>query len=91
MLKSIEGVYRDGKIELSELPSDVPEHTRVIVTFLDTDVDLRERGMNSNLHTAKTRPALTVQATISRPDSPSYRRHDYQSSVSYQPFKSRPD
>jgi hypothetical protein len=34
MLKSVEGVYRDGKIELVELPGDVRDETRVIVTFL---------------------------------------------------------
>ena len=36
MLKSVEGVYRDGKIELTELPGDVQDETRVIVTFLET-------------------------------------------------------
>ncbi len=34
MLQSIEGVYKHGKIELSELPCDVSE-SRVIVTFLE--------------------------------------------------------
>jgi hypothetical protein len=34
MLQSIEGVYKHGKIELYELPSDVSE-SRVIVTFLE--------------------------------------------------------
>ena len=33
MLRSVEGVYHDGKIELAETP-DVPDQTRVIVTFL---------------------------------------------------------
>ncbi len=33
MLKTVEGVYRDGKIELAEQPVDVKE-ARVIVTFL---------------------------------------------------------
>jgi hypothetical protein len=47
MLKSVEGVYRDGKIELTELPGEVRDETRVIVTFLETnDVDLRERGID---------------------------------------------
>jgi hypothetical protein len=36
MLKSVEGIYRDGKIELLELPLDIKE-TRVIVTFLPPD------------------------------------------------------
>lgn len=61
MLKSIEGVYRDGKIELSELPSDVPEDTRVIVTFLETDVDLRERGISAE-QAAELRSQLGIFA-----------------------------
>ena len=41
MLKSIEGVYRDGKVELAELPAGVRDETRVIVTFLESGyVDL---------------------------------------------------
>ncbi len=47
MLKSVEGVYRDGKIELTDLPEDVRDDTRVIVTFLETNhVDLRQRGID---------------------------------------------
>ena len=47
MLRSIEGVYRDGKIELTELPGDVQDETRVIVTFLETTrIDLQARGIN---------------------------------------------
>ena len=34
MLQSIEGVYKNGNIQLSELPSDVSE-SRVIVIFLE--------------------------------------------------------
>ncbi|MEI1374504.1 hypothetical protein PQG02_20020 [Nostoc sp. UHCC 0926] len=34
MLQSIEGVYKNGNIQLSDLPSDVSE-SRVIVTFLE--------------------------------------------------------
>ena len=33
MLKSVEGIYRDGKVELLEAPPDV-RNSRVIVTFL---------------------------------------------------------
>ena len=47
MLKSVEGVYRDGKIELTELPGGVRDETRVIVTFLETSqIDLRARGID---------------------------------------------
>ncbi len=34
MPKSIQGIYRHGEIELSEVPDDVPDETHVIVTFL---------------------------------------------------------
>jgi len=33
MLKAVEGIYRDGKVELLETPPGVTE-ARVIVTFL---------------------------------------------------------
>jgi hypothetical protein len=33
MLKAVEGIYRDGKVELLETPGDIAE-SRVVVTFL---------------------------------------------------------
>ncbi|NOX56905.1 MAG: hypothetical protein GXP27_21180 [Planctomycetes bacterium] len=47
MLKSVMGVYRDGKVELLEpAPSDA--EGRVIVTFLKSQpVDLAERGISA--------------------------------------------
>jgi hypothetical protein len=33
-LLTVEGMYRDGKVELAETPEDVSEATRVLVTFL---------------------------------------------------------
>ena len=38
MLQSIEGIYTHGKVELTELPSDIAE-SRVIVTFLDCKIN----------------------------------------------------
>jgi hypothetical protein len=35
MFKSIEGIYRNGKIALVQVPTDVRDETRVIVTFLE--------------------------------------------------------
>ncbi|BAZ15389.1 hypothetical protein NIES4071_72610 [Calothrix sp. NIES-4071] len=35
MLQTIEGIYKDGKIELAEIPQGVKE-SRVFVTFLET-------------------------------------------------------
>jgi len=44
--KSIEGIYRNGKIELRETPKDLDE-ARVIVTFVpEGAVDLSGRGIN---------------------------------------------
>jgi len=46
MLKTLEGIYRGGKIELPEPPRDVREGTPVIVTFLTSSpIDLRARGI----------------------------------------------
>ena len=47
MLQSVEGIYRNGKIDLLESPS-VPEGVRVIVTFLaeSNAVDLASRGID---------------------------------------------
>ncbi len=46
MLKCVEGIYCDGKVELLETPEGVGE-ARVIVAFLPTEVvDLRERGVD---------------------------------------------
>lgn len=35
MLKTVEGIYRNGQIELSELPQGVSDSAQVLVTFLD--------------------------------------------------------
>ena len=50
MLASVEGVYRDGRIELTEIPTSISEDTPVIVTFLTSGfVDLREQGIDERL------------------------------------------
>ena len=46
MLTAIQGVYRSGKIDLSELPRNVTDETPVVVTFLkDSRIDLQARGI----------------------------------------------
>ena len=46
--KSIEGIYKEGKVELLETPDDVDE-ARVIVTFIPKDsVELAERGIDES-------------------------------------------
>ena len=46
MLQSIEGVYKQGKVELIELPSDISE-SRVIVTFLESKKNSRQKANNA--------------------------------------------
>ncbi len=47
MLISVEGIYRDGRIELTENPNNVPEGTCVIVTFVKSnDIDLASQGID---------------------------------------------
>jgi hypothetical protein len=46
--KTVEGFYRDGKVELLETPSNIDE-ARVLVTFLpEGAVNLSERGIDES-------------------------------------------
>ncbi len=47
MLTSVRGIYRKGRVELTETPENLPDEAKVIVTFLEQmGVDLRERGID---------------------------------------------
>jgi hypothetical protein len=47
MLTSVEGIYRDGRVELAERPSSMLEGTRVIVTFIGSSaIDLASQGID---------------------------------------------
>jgi uncharacterized UPF0146 family protein len=47
MLTSVEGIYKNGRVELTENPSNVPEGTWVIVTFVRSeDIDLAAQGID---------------------------------------------
>lgn len=47
MLTTVQGVYRDGQIELLEKPANIQGETQVIVTFLtEQGIDLRSRGIS---------------------------------------------
>ncbi len=37
MLTTVEGIYRDGRIELKSQPHNIAEEAKVIVTFVDAD------------------------------------------------------
>ena len=79
MLQSIEGIYRDGTIELSETPAEIKE-SRVIITFLNENgerkstegVNLAERGI-SKAEAAKLRAAFSTFAEDwERPEMDAY-------------------
>jgi hypothetical protein len=62
MLRTVEGVYKNGKIDVSEIPESVLEGTRVIVTFLEpVGVDLRSVGIDEE-QAADLRSRLTTFA-----------------------------
>lgn len=61
MLKTVEGIYKKGKIELLENPQEIEESTKVIVTFLKpaTAVSLKDRGIDED-------QALSLKSRLSR-------------------------
>jgi hypothetical protein len=62
MLRTIEGVYRNSKVELTEDPSDVREGTRVLVMFLEPNpIDIQVRGIDE-AHAADLRARLATLA-----------------------------
>lgn len=74
MFKSVEGTYRDGRVELAER-IDEPGPVRVIVTFLSNGsrgVDLAARGVGS-AQAAELRSRLKAFAEDwDRPDMDAY-------------------
>lgn len=72
MVKSVEGVYRNGQVELLE-PAPTQTDARVIVTFLSNGaVDLEPRGIDSR-QAADLRQRLTpFAADWDRPDMDAY-------------------
>jgi hypothetical protein len=58
MLTTVQGVYKNGKVELSESPSTAADGSPVLVTFLRTgDVDLQAVGI-SKKQAAELRSSL---------------------------------
>ena len=54
-------MYRDGKVELTKAPSDVPEGTRVMVIFPESSYDLQKLGIDES-HAADLRARLRAFA-----------------------------
>jgi len=73
MVKSVEGIYRDGRVELLE-PLGEPEGSRVIVTPVrsSTHVDLRERGIDESQVASLRRRLTTFGQDWDRPEMAAY-------------------
>ncbi len=77
MLTTVEGVYRDGRIELKSLPSNVSEEAKVIVTFVNPrDVDLSARGIDRSQAEALRNSLATFADDWNSPEMSIYDSYD---------------
>jgi hypothetical protein len=73
MVKSVEGVYRNGKVELME-PIAEPDGSRVIVTWVPPSnlVDLRQRGIDESQAADLLRRLTPFAEDWNRPEMNAY-------------------
>jgi hypothetical protein len=73
MVKSVEGIYRNGKVELLE-PLTGAEGLRVIVTLVRSaePVDLRERGIDESQAADLRRRLESFAEDWNRPEMAAY-------------------
>ena len=77
MLTTVEGIYRDGRIELKNLPNNVPEESKVIVTFVDSnDVDLASHGIDKSQAEALRNSLATFADDWNSPEMSIYDNYD---------------
>ncbi len=73
MVRSVEGIYRNGKVELVE-PLAEAEGSRVIVTWVQPaePVDLRERGIDESQSAELRRRLAAFAEDWDRPEVAAY-------------------
>lgn len=77
MLTTVEGVYRDGKVQLSEIPVNMGDDTPVIVTFLTGQyIDLETRGISRRRAAALRERLASFGEEWDSPDMDIYDRYD---------------
>ena len=54
-LLTVEGIYKDGRVELTERPDHVDEAARVLVTFLPSNGSREETIMDESQHRERLR------------------------------------
>jgi hypothetical protein len=62
MLRTLEGIDRHGKVELAEVPKDVCDETRVLVTFLKPQATDIQASGTDEVHAAELRARLATFA-----------------------------
>ena len=77
MLTTLQGVYRKGKIVLANNPSDIPDETPVIVTFLGgIGIDLRARGIGEEQASALRAQLAAFAEEWDSPEMSMYDNYD---------------
>ncbi len=77
MLISVEGVYRNGRVELTENPDNVPEGACVIVTFVRAnDIDLESQGIDREQAKALRDSLTTFSEDWDSPEMSVYDNYD---------------
>ena len=77
MLTAIQGIYRSGKIHLTELPRNVTDETPVVVTFLKTGgIDLQARGISVTQATDLRARLATFSEEWNNPEMEIYDNYD---------------
>lgn len=80
MLRTVEGIYRNGTVELLESPDGILDDTIVIVTFLRSNqpaqVNLQERGIDEAQAAALRRRLITFTEDWESPEMEIYDSYD---------------
>lgn len=77
MAISVEGVYRNGRVELIENPNNVSEGTCAIVTFVPSnDVDLASQGIGTEQTKALRASLATFSDDWNSPEMSIYDNYD---------------
>ncbi len=77
MLTTVEGIYRNGQVELVESPKNLLEGTRVIVTFLETKtIDLASHGIDKDQAATLRKSLVTFAEDWNSPEMSIYDDYD---------------
>ncbi len=84
MLTSVDGVYRNGRVELTANPTDIPEGTWVIVTFVrSSDIDLESQGIDKEQAKVLRASLATFSDDWSSPEMSIYDNYDAAKAKNY--------